>query len=299
MGPCRGRASSPTFAGADAMNLLHGQSETPLPAGAVLAILEGIEGPEAHWSGTLRFGAHGVIVVEGRRICWAGARAVTMRLTDRLRRQRSPMLTRAQIETVVESCRSAGTPIGQALVASGLVSEAGLRIALQCHVTEAIAELASAHARVTALVAHVSRSYDARFAFTTSEILAQLGARSAFLDAAAARTTLTATDPATCDAFAFVRPSDGSRPRLLALQNCRQRGVRELIDAAAAACSAFDVSEALHGERSEVATEVGSGESIVAWREAAAHYVAFHPHEEPAAEASSRATLAAGTDGNP
>jgi hypothetical protein len=275
------------------MSSLHSHSESALPAGEVLEILEGIEELERHWSGTLRFGAHGVIVVEARRVCWAGARGMTLRLTDRLRQQRSPVLTRGQIEAVVESCRSTGTPIGQALVASGLVSEAGLRVALQCHVTDAIAELARAHARATALVAHVSQPYDTRSAFSTSEILTHLGARRDYLDAAAARARLAATVLSTREAFAFVRASHGSRPCLIALQNCRERRVCELVEAAVAACSAFDVSEALEEKRSHVVAELARGESITAWREEDTYYAAY-AHESPSLELSSGDTRATG-----
>jgi hypothetical protein len=251
--------------------------------GSAVSILEGIEALDEDSIGKVCFGVHGCVLVEARRICWASAAGMQQRLTERLRKQRNPPLTRAQIERVVVTCRHEGTPVGQALVASGLVSEAGLRVALHCHATEAIAELARVRAVQTAFVAHASVPYDDRFAFSTSEILAGLGAQRDYLDAATARTRLARAELAARDAFAFVRDGEGSRPIVIAVRNCRTRGVRELIDAASTACGLFDVADALgHGTLHAVGEHL-DGAELVAWRDDTASYVAFCDHPPEAA----------------
>ncbi len=104
---------------------------------------------------------------------------------------------------------------------------------------------------------------------------------------------MAATVLSTREAFAFVRASHGSRPCLIALQNCRERRVCELVEAAVAACSAFDVSEALEEKRSHVVAELARGESITAWREEDTYYAAY-AHESPSLELSSGDTRATG-----
>jgi hypothetical protein len=251
--------------------------------GSIRSILEGIEALDPEKRGRVSFGAHGAVLVESQRICWATAAGMQRRITDMLRQQRSPPLTRSQMEDVLETCRREGIPFGQGFVGSGLVSEAGLRMALLRNAAEAIAHLALARAVQTAFVAHSSAPYDPRFSFSTVEILAELGARRDRVDAAVSRSELSGPALADRDCFAFVRPVQSSSAVIIAVRNCRQRRVRELMDAAACATSAFDVSEALAARTSSVSAELPEGEPFVAWRAGETYHLVFC-EDAPSAE---------------
>jgi hypothetical protein len=153
---------------------------------------------------------------------------------------------------VFDACKQRGDPFGQALIASGLVSEAGLRVALQ-----------------TEFVSHASARYDSRFVFTTVELLAGLGARGDLVGAAAARARLGSAATAHRDGFAFAVGKDGA-PVVIAVQNCATRRVGELVEAALSAVDASATHHAhstfAHGKR---------GERAVGWCEDERHYVVF------------------------
>jgi hypothetical protein len=249
-----------------------------------LAVLEQIETFGVEDAGHLHFAPHGAVLLQAKKVCWAAANAMRHRLTDRLRKQRSPPLTRAQLETVFQTCKQSGDPFGQALIASGLVSENGLRTALFEHTADALAHLGSSGAVQTDFVAYAATRYDSRFAFTTVELLAGIGARCDLVGAAAARARLASGVTANREGFAFILTED-TKPRVTAVRNCGSRRVGELLEAAVCA-----VDASLNSGQAPVRapTHGAAGEQIVTWAEDERRYVVFCD-----SEAESRRLVAA------
>jgi len=153
-------------------------SSIPASPGLVASVqrlLAYIDDLPAGATGALHFGDQGVILLESRKVCWAVARSMRIRLTDILRNQSTPPLPRERVEQIYRRCKESGTPIGEALVASGLATEAGLRAALFKHNGEAIVALAQSGIVPDAFVPHLKTGYDPKFSFTSCEVLAMLG----------------------------------------------------------------------------------------------------------------------------
>lgn len=143
-----------------------------------LRVLARVEALPVGATGVLRFADAGTILVESRLVCWAVATRMRQRLTDLLRHQRSPPLDRAFLEATVRRCRESGTPLGQALLSSGQITEAGLRTALFRQTVQAITQIGSeAPLAAPEFTPHASHAYDARFLFETADIFAALAAR--------------------------------------------------------------------------------------------------------------------------
>jgi len=177
-------------------------------------------------TGVLRFGDAGTILVESRLICWAVAGGMEQRLTDLLRHQRNPPLDRGFLEVTVRDCRASGAPLGQALLASGQITEQGLRTALFRQAVQAIAHIArDAEDAPPEFVRRESSRYDARFSFSSAEIYAALGARHDRALAAVARRHLdgvlvpgtTGVASLACDPRTVISAVNGARLRLEAL----------------------------------------------------------------------------------
>ena len=153
----------------------------------VLRLLGLVDDLPSGATGALHFGEQGLILLQSGKICWAVARSMRLRLTDILRGQSTPPLPREAVEALYRSCRESGKPIGEALVASGLVSEQGLRAALFKHNGEAIVALAKSGALPDSFVAHSKTGYDPKFSFSSCEVLAMLGFADDLARAAAAQ----------------------------------------------------------------------------------------------------------------
>jgi len=143
-------------------------------AEAVVTLLEHVESVGAARSGVFTIAGtdgRGMVLVEEGRVCWASSREMRRRLTDLLCAEGSD---RATIEEVVQACRRDRTPIGEALLRAGVVTEGGLRAALLRHTSEAIAKLSGGESE--SFVPHRHARYDARFSFTPLELLTSIGA---------------------------------------------------------------------------------------------------------------------------
>ena len=105
---------------------------------ATVDLLEHVEGLPPGSTGILGFD-DGVILVDGGRICWARAPDMREHLPDLPCELTHPPLSRGLVEDTFRRCKEEGTPLGETLVKSGLVSESGLRTALSRHNAEAIA----------------------------------------------------------------------------------------------------------------------------------------------------------------
>jgi hypothetical protein len=164
---------------------------------AVLPLIDTIEKLPASATGAYMFGPTGrptgTILVERGRVCWAGAAQMGHRLTDILRRRIDKGVEPGALEEIVRRCRLESTPLGEALVASGLLSSDGLRDALRQHTSEAILHLGQAAADSPTWLAHRRQRYDARFTFSPAELLASVGAACMPELAEAARREMQAT----------------------------------------------------------------------------------------------------------
>jgi hypothetical protein len=147
---------------------------------AVLPLIEGIEDLSAASTGALVFTAQGrtegTILVEKGRICWAATARMGHRLTDILRSRLDPEVGPRALEEIVRRCRDEGTPLGETLVASSLISSDSLREALRQHTSEAILFLAQRSGEPPTWLPHRKHRYDARFTFSPAELLASVGA---------------------------------------------------------------------------------------------------------------------------
>lgn len=145
----------------------------------VIDMLEQIERVEPDATGALVFGAperpSGIVLLEGGRICWAMVGGMGRRLTDLLRRHCDPPPSPEDIERIYQTCRREDRPLGEALVAAGLATPASLESALRRHTSEAIGVLSQISSTGADWKPHRSRRYDARYTFSTADVLVVLG----------------------------------------------------------------------------------------------------------------------------
>ncbi len=279
-----------------------------IPAGpsviaSVLRVLGFIDELPAGATGALRFGEQGVILLENRKICWAMARATKLRLTDILRNQSTRPLSREAIEDIYRQCKDNGTPIGEALVAGGLVSEAGLRAALSKHNGEAIAQLARFGATPDGFTVHTRASYDSRFSFSPCEILAMLGALDDPARAIAAQLELSRALVEDSSGAAFVRSSAASGALLIAVDRNCDFPVADLVEVCNWATGLFDVVHTFDPLASAARATWGGHASLVTWRVKDVSYVGLCSSRAAAArmvsQLSQRTSRLGGLDANP
>lgn len=261
--------------------------------GAV-AVLSRIESMPEGATGVLRFPT-GSVLLESGRVCWAVASTMEQRLTDLLRHQRSPPLDRRFLEEVIADCQRDKRPLGEALLASGEISESGLRTALFRQSVEAIAHIARTSDRGAEFVPHQGSAYDARFRFCTAEIFAALGARRDRALAAAGRRHLeTIVGPGT-PALAFARDENSAGHALIAVVHGQACRVEELRDACLWTAGLFDVV-ALFEPQAFLATSTWGGGgarrdttcSAVVWRSLGLYFTALCTGSAAAAVLTSR-----------
>jgi hypothetical protein len=129
-----------------------------------------VERLSAEDSGLLSFGLEercGVFVEKGR-ICWVAARGLSRRLRDLL--VGHSHLDAAALESVFERCRAEGKPVGEALVAAGVIAPEALARALRHHSAECLLELCRAPLP-TRWASRPGRGYAPRFTFSPVELL--------------------------------------------------------------------------------------------------------------------------------
>lgn len=256
------RPSAPSLPPPDA-SVMGGSAE-------LLASIEALA-PDA--VGILQYGNVGSVLVESRSICWAFASIMKWRLSTLLRQQRSPPLDLAYIEDLIDDCRKTGKPLGETLLATGNISPEGLRMALFSHVVEAVGHIAKSGAACTGFTPHDGVSYDARFVFSTADILAALGARRDRAQAAAAKRGLRLALVPGSRGLAFVR--DGIGPVAIAVEGTPALRVPEIIDMCGWASSLLDVTS-VFDEGVQIATGSGvSSSSVVTWKAGETQYVAL------------------------
>jgi hypothetical protein len=238
----------------------------------VADLLASVESLPPDAVGILQYGSSGNVLVESRTICWAYASGMKRRLSTLLRQQRSPPLELTFIEEALEECKRNRRPLGEALLATGHISEEGLRMALFSHVVEAIARIVQSGTDYAGFVAHDSATYDPRFVFSTAEILAALGARRDRAQAVAAKRGLRSTLVPGSRGLAFVR--DGIGPVAIAVEGTPALRVPEILDMCGWAASLFDVSTVFDDD---VQIATGSGHdsnAVVTWKTGETQFVA-------------------------
>jgi hypothetical protein len=238
-------------------------------------------------TGALHFGEQGVILLQSRKICWAVARSMRLRLTDILRNQSTPPVSRQAVEDIYRGCKTSGTPIGEALVASGLATEAGLRAALFKHNGEAIVALARSGAGPDDFVTHGRTGYDPKFSFSPCEVLAMLGAIDDPARAAAAQVELGRMLVQDCVGTAFTRSTDSAGAMIIAVDRGCDFAVRDLLEVCNWVSGLFDVARTFDGEVFAARASWG-GLGLVTWRIKDVGYVGLCGSKAAAARLVSR-----------
>jgi hypothetical protein len=234
---------------------------------AAASLLDAVDALPPDAAGALSFGDRGVILAEGRRICWVMARGMTPSLTELLARRRGPQVSRKALESIYQQCRDERRPLGLGLVQSGLVSTGETRAAFREHHAAAIRQLVGSESAAKFHPASPS-SDDRRFTFTSAELLVALAPRGLVLEARRARSQLdelgmhegwgvafTRTPAATPVLLALVGECDLAPSQLLSLV----RWASELSALSAAVHPAMRVSSASWTGERPVVTWAGEG----------------------------------------
>jgi len=245
-------------------------------------------------TGALHFGDQGVILLESRKICWAVARSMRIRLTDILRNQSTPPLPRERVEQIYRRCKESGTPIGEALVASGLATEAGLRAALFKHNGEAIVALAQSGMGPDRFVDHVKTGYDPKFSFTSCEVLAMLGSFDDMARAAAAQLELGGMLVQDSVGAAFARNSSASGALVIAVSAGCNFATADLIGVCNWVSSLFDIARTFDPEVFVARANWGGSVGLVTWRLKDVGYLGLCSSRAAAARLLSRLSERAG-----
>jgi len=212
----------------------------------LLRLLRGIDGLPRGAIGALAFtdsdSRQGTILIEDRRICWAAAPDMENRLTDLLRAQGPTPLPPMAFEEVYQECLRQNMPLGETLVARGLVSSEGMKCALRQHTAEAIARLSAAARLSLTWDSNRTRRYDAQFTFGTSELLCCIGALGLETKAVEADLTLREVTPDRSVGVAFLAAKD--RPLPVAQVSAESWCCQSLVDLGEWALVALDNGDA-------------------------------------------------------
>ncbi len=247
----------------------------PTLLSSAVEVLECVEGLSPGSTGVLRFEDEGVVLVDGARICWALARNMRERLTDILCKDPERPIARGHVEDVFRRAKESGTPFGESLVASGLVSVAGLRTALSRHNAEAIACLAHARKRPTQFSTHSRGKYDPRFAFSTTELLAAISNSSNQKRAVEASQWLDDVNVQDAVGVAFVRDVAGASPALIAVDGGCPLRVGETLEICGWVNGLFDVTTLFDAKTALISACWHGTTGVVAWRIGDVSYAAI------------------------
>ncbi|MCE9579435.1 MAG: hypothetical protein K8W52_40305 [Deltaproteobacteria bacterium] len=204
----------------------------------------------------------GSVFVEGTRVCWAAATGRSRRLRDLLRRYAPRTLDDADLDRAFAECRVAQRPLGEHLVARGLVSEDSLRVALKQHTVESLIAQCDHPDGQATWVGHRHRGYSPRFAFPAAELLAAAGAELYAAESAGVETDGVAAQ-VTGGAFAI---GDDGEPVLVHATGGEGARVRALIELGAWATAALDIGNGFSAAVIERAVASASGPVALGWR---------------------------------
>jgi hypothetical protein len=214
--------------------------------------------------------AQGAVFIEKGRVCWAAARGLAGRLTELLAARSAVSVE--QMESLYMACRTQGVPLGEHLVARGLLQPAGLSEALLQHTAESLRLLCRTPARA-AWFPRSGRGYSPAFTFTTAELSARMGAAAHQDDAERLAPILRETFAEGEWGVAFVRPPHAAAPRPVALHGPAPSAASTLARLGAWGASTTDVVGVFSGAgavvwssvagRSRARVAFGDGRAIV------------------------------------
>jgi len=154
------------------------QGASPLDLGTIIELLERVEELPEGATGSLVISGGGspggAILVDDRHICWVAAQGLGRRLSDLLRAQAVRAIATEELEEIVAACRESGEPLGQALLARGLITEQALMRALKRHSTESLIAVARGSPEITWVPRE--RGFAPRHHLPTASLLAEVGA---------------------------------------------------------------------------------------------------------------------------
>lgn len=207
----------------------------------------------------------GAVFVERGRVCWAGARGMSRRLSDLL--AASANVDRVTMEAHYVRCARDGVPLGEHLVGSGIVTSDQLRAALLQHTSESLRALFRTPRR-TGWVACRGCGYSARFTFATSELLARANAEDHREVARRASDELVDALDANDWGAGFSRSPARAHPDPISIAGACPDRVDVVLRLGRWASSALDVVGVAHADGAFVATRVRDG-ALVAWQHGA------------------------------
>jgi len=247
----------------------------------LLRLLRGVDGLPRGATGAFSItdadSLQGTVLIEDRRVCWAASSEMENRLTDLLRAQGETPLSPEAFEEVYQECHHENLPLGETLVARGLVSSDGLRRALKQHAAEAIARLSGAASLALTWSFHRARRYDAQFTFGTSELLCCIGALGLEPKAVEADRTLREVTPEQSIGVAFLADADHALP--LAQVSAETWCCQSLVDLGEWALAALGNGDS---EGSVLASDTVNSLKR-AWRSGATVFVRWTGDREPPA----------------
>ncbi len=206
----------------------------------------------------------GAVFVEGGRVCWAAARGLASRLTQLLMQPSG--LDAATMEELYRRCKIERAPLGEFLVARGIVRPEDLRAALLQHTTESLDVLCDA--RTVARWWPRPGGYNARFTFKTSELLVRWFALRHGADGERLREALeTFSDSTTGEWGAvFVRVPSLAAPLPIVVRGALPEKSFAVLRVGKWAASALDVAATFQGADVLVTAAEPGGTTLVAWR---------------------------------
>lgn len=203
----------------------------------------------------------GSAFIERGRICWAAARGMAKRLTELLARPAG--LDAPAMERLYVTCKEAHHPLGEYLVARGLLAPESLRSALLRHTIESLHRLCAAGAR-PGFRPRGAGGYSPRFTFTTTEVLVVMLAESHSKCARRMHEELHEIFRDEEWGAAFLRSGQRSAPEPVAVHGEPPASATMLLRAGKWAASALDVASPVEHRERMVACTVGR-DTMVAW----------------------------------
>jgi len=273
-----------------------------VPLSALARLLSEVDGLPEGATGALRFGERSVVLVENSSVCWATSPQMRRRLTDLLCQQVDAPEPRQRLEALYAECRSGGEPLGERLVSSGLVSARGLRTSLKQHNAEALALIALSGEEARSFVPHKHSRYDARFSFSTAELLVRMAEQRYAEEGRMAREVLRARLEPETTALVLKREPGAAVALPLALQNAQRLRLQDAAVLGQWTQDMLDVCGAVDGTTRVVSGTLFNDQTALAWQQQGLVFVALCDNRQRLARCLSRLheqRLAGGLLGQP
>lgn len=246
-----------------------------VPLSALAHVLTLIDGLPDGATGALHFGQNSVVLVENNAVCWATTPQMRWRLTDLLRHQAQPPLPRSQLEAIYAQCRAESTPLGESLVSSGLISASGLRASLKQHNAEALALIALSSEGALSFTPHKRSRYDARFSFSTTELLARMAEQRYAEEGRVARVVLDARLEPGTPGLVLKREEGAASAIPLALRGCGRMRLQDANILGQWTQEMLDICGAVDATTRVVSGTLMNDQTALAWQEQGLAFVAL------------------------